>query len=137
MIYKFTWVAGMDDVFIGNLVGIWNLTFLCLTHVTRFWIGSYHESMEFQLLSGIKVSYENIFWPYFTYTLGVICFTSMTSITAKKLMEAYKDYKIRQRVKLRIIPEGKIVQYISCLKISVTSTCNFSTNIFFLNYSGD
>ena len=62
---------------------------------------------------------------------------SMTSITAKKLMEAYKDYKIRQRVKLRIIPEGKIVQYISCLKISVTSTCNFSTNIFFLNYSGD
>ena len=107
MIYKFTWVAGMDDNFIGNLVGIWNLIFLCLTHVTRFWLGSYHESMEFQMLSGIKVSYENIFWPNFTYTLCIICFTAMTSITAKRLMEAYKDYKIRQRIQLIPLPAGK------------------------------
>ena len=74
-------MAGMDDVFIGRFVLIWNLTFLLITNSTCFWLGSMHESLEFQILSGIKVSYDNVFYPIFTRLIGLICGIALICIT--------------------------------------------------------
>ena len=73
MLFNFSRVAGMDDVFIGRFVLIWNLTFLLITNSTCFWLGSMHESLEYQILSGIKVSYDNIIYPIFVRLIGQIC----------------------------------------------------------------
>ena len=81
LLFNFSRVAGMDDVFIGRFVLIWNLTFLLITNSTRYWLGSMHESLEFQILSGIKVSYDNIFYPIFAKSLGLTCGITMISIT--------------------------------------------------------
>ena len=89
----------MDDVFIGRFIFIWNLLFLAIIHSTRYWLGSMHESLEFQLLSGIKVSYQNVFWPIFIKTLFVIAGISVAGIACKIIythtwaedQEAYKQ----------------------------------------------
>ena len=81
MLFNFSRVAGMDDVFIGRFVLIWNLTFLFITNSTRFWLGSMHESLEFQILSGIKVSYDNVFYPIFVRLIGLICGITLLCIT--------------------------------------------------------
>ena len=73
----------MDDIFIGRFVLIWNMIFLFITNSTRYWLGSMHESLEFQLLSGIKVSYDNIFYPIFAKSLGLTCGITLISITGK------------------------------------------------------
>ena len=73
----------MDDLFIGRFIFIWNLSFLTMIHSTRYWLGSMHESLEFQLLSGIKVSYQNVFWPIFIKTLFVISGVSVAGISCK------------------------------------------------------
>ena len=73
----------MDDVFIGRFIFIWNFSFLAMIHLTRYWLGSMHESLEFQLLSGIKVSYQNVFWPIFIKTLFVISGISVAGIACK------------------------------------------------------
>ena len=71
----------MDDIFIGRFVLIWNMMFLFITNSTRYWLGSMHESLEFQLLSGIKVSYDNIFYPIFAKLLGLTCGITLIFIT--------------------------------------------------------
>ena len=71
----------MDDVFIGRFVLIWNLIFLLITNSTRYWLGSMHESVEFQILSGIKVSYDNVFYPIFARVIGLICGIALICIT--------------------------------------------------------
>ena len=81
MLFNFSRVAGMDDVFIGRFVLIWNLIFLLITNSTRYWLGSMHESLEFQILSGIKVSYENVFYPIFVRLIGLICGITLLCIT--------------------------------------------------------
>ena len=73
----------MDDLFIGRFMLIWNLIFLIIIHLTRYWIGSFHESLEFQILSGIKVSYQNIFWPIFAKATFVIVAISISGISCK------------------------------------------------------
>ena len=80
---RFSRVVGMDDEFIGNFILIWNLHFVGMIHSTRFWLGSMNESLEFQVLSGIKVSYQNVFWPIFAKSLFVIVGISVTSIACK------------------------------------------------------
>jgi hypothetical protein len=71
----------MDDEFIGRFVLIWNLIFLLITNSTRYWLGSMHESVEFQILSGIKVSYDNVFYPIFARVIGLICGIALICIT--------------------------------------------------------
>ena len=81
ILFNFSRVAGMDDIFIGRFVLIWNMIFLFITNLTRYWLGSMHESLEFQLLSGIKVSYDNIFYPIFAKLLGLTCGITLIFIT--------------------------------------------------------
>ena len=80
---RFSRVVGMDDDFIGNFILVWNPHFVGIIHSTRFWLGSMNESLEFQVLSGIKVSYQNVFWPIFAKSLFVIVGISITSIACK------------------------------------------------------
>ena len=90
---KFSRIVGMDDLFIGRFIFIWNLLFLAIIHSTRYWLGSMHESLEFQLLSGIKVSYQNVFWPIFIKTLFVIAGISVAGISCKLIYTPNKTLR--------------------------------------------
>ena len=52
MIYKFSMIAGMDDISIGRFLLLVNLCYTFLSQIGRFFVGSMFESIEFQLLSG-------------------------------------------------------------------------------------
>ena len=52
MIYKFSMIAGMDDICIWRFLLLLNLGYTFLSQLGRFFVGSMFESIEFQLLSG-------------------------------------------------------------------------------------
>ena len=75
---------------------------LFLIHSARLWIGSMHESSEYQIYTGIKVSYENIFWANFSIVMTLISGLTMISITWKKVKEQYKDYKYQSNIQINL-----------------------------------
>ena len=111
LLFNFSRVAGMDDVFIGRFVLIWNLTFLLITNSTRYWLGSMHESLEFQILSGIKVSYDNVFYPIFVRLIGLVCGITLLCITGMLHSSHHSSWqsKVTQN----------ILSYISLWKLNV------------------
>ena len=61
-----------------------------------------YEAKEFQLLSGILVEEQIIFWPIF---LNIIFFTSGISFIAivfKMIQERWKDFKIKQNIQINL-----------------------------------
>ena len=93
MIYKFPLISGMDEIFIGRFLLIINIFSQTLIQTVRYSIGSFFESREFQLLSGIQVSYEEIYWSIFPICALVVFFSAQVSIMMKRLFEKYKEYK--------------------------------------------
>ena len=57
MIYKWSFMAGLDDLFMGKFLLRINSTICLLAHIFRYWLGSMYEAHEFPMLSGIKVLY--------------------------------------------------------------------------------
>ena len=108
MVHKFPWVSGMDDNFMGTFFLICNLISLFLIHSARLWIGSMHESSEYQIYTGIKVSYENIFWSNFSIVMTLISGLTMISITWKKVKEQYKDYKYQSNIQINLQKEEDV-----------------------------
>ena len=66
-----------------------------------------HESIEFQILSGIRIDDRNMFWGIFILILVLTLSFTLCSITLKKMFEKFKDYKIQKRVHVNI---GHIVR---------------------------
>ena len=56
LIFKWSLMAGTDDLFMGRFLFLVNLGFCFCVHLSRYWLGSMYESHEFQILSGIMVS---------------------------------------------------------------------------------
>ena len=46
------YLSGVDDNFIGRFLLIGNIGFLVVCHISRLYLGSLHESVEYQILSG-------------------------------------------------------------------------------------
>ena len=65
-----------------------------------------HESSPYQVLTGIRVSYGNDFWPKFITTLTLTASISFISVTWKKASEKYKDYKIRNQIHVNLPQQG-------------------------------
>ena len=82
-IYKFSWVSGINDDFFGRFLFLANLVSQVVAQLFRYQMGSFYESREFQLFSGIRVSYVEVYWTFFPVIfIMVFCFASF-SITGK------------------------------------------------------
>ena len=102
MLNKFSHMARLDDTFMSRFLFLENLGFLFLSQSSRFYLGSMYESIEFQVLSGIMVKETPIFWPIYMTVMLLIFGLAYGSITTKKLMEKFKDYKLQKRSKVNI-----------------------------------
>ena len=102
MLNKFSYMAGLDDTFMSRFFFLVNLGFLFLSQLSRFYLGSMYESIEFQVLSGIMVKEEPIFWPIYMTVMLFIFGLAYGSITTKKLIEKCKDYKLQKNAKVDI-----------------------------------
>ena len=98
MIYKFPLIAGMDDIFIGRFLFFTNVFSHILINTLRYFIGTFYESREFQLLSGIQVSYEEIYWKIFPLCSVVVVLGAKVSIMLKRILEKCKEYKIQNSI---------------------------------------
>ena len=91
----------------GRFFLIGNILLIFLLHTARFYFfGSMHESSPYQVLTGIRVSYGNDFWPKFITTLTLTASISFISVTWKKASEKYKDYKIRNQIHVNLPQQG-------------------------------
>ena len=61
-----------------------------------------HESRCFQVLSGIKVSYTEIYWTICPIVFLIIVAISYTIISVKKILELVKDYQTQKTGKISI-----------------------------------
>ena len=52
MIFKWSFMTGIDDNFVGGFLILVNVGFLSLSQLARHWLGSMYESQEFHMLSG-------------------------------------------------------------------------------------
>ena len=59
MIFKWSFMTGIDDNFVGGFLILVNVGFLLLSQLARHWIGSMYESQEFHMLSGKICVYDN------------------------------------------------------------------------------
>ena len=59
MIFKWSFMTGIDDNFVGEFLILVNVGFLSLSQLARYWLGSMYESQEFHLLSGKICIYDN------------------------------------------------------------------------------
>ena len=57
MIFKWPFMAGLDDIFMGRFLFRINFVSCILSQWFRYWLGSMYETHEFQILTGIKVRY--------------------------------------------------------------------------------
>ena len=55
MIFKWSFMTGVDDNFVGEFLILVNVGFLSLSQLARYWLGSMYESQEFHMLSGNRV----------------------------------------------------------------------------------
>ena len=55
MIFKWSFMTGIDDNFVGEFLILVNVGFLSLSQLARYWLGSMYESQEFHMLSGNRV----------------------------------------------------------------------------------
>lgn len=113
-------MAGLDDTFMARFVLLENVGFIFLCQISRFYLGSMYESIEFQVLSGIRVTEEPIFWPIYVTIMVVIFGVAFGSITMKKIMEKFKDYKLQVRIQ----------ENFSSLNISETSEKTLQSPLF-------
>ena len=91
LLFKFSWISGMNDLFVERFLLLVNFSSQFITQTFRYWLGSMHESREFQVLSGIKVSYTEIYWTIFPIVFLIIVAISYTIISVKKILELVKD----------------------------------------------
>ena len=61
-----------------------------------------YESKEFQLLSGIMVEEQIIFWPIFLDIIFYISGISFIAIMFKMIQEILKEFKIKQNVQINL-----------------------------------
>ena len=82
MIFKWPWVAGMDENFMAKFFFRGNLGFLLGCHLSRYYLGSFHISDHFQLLSGKYFQLQEKGPPTLEITLSIcqsVCQTMIQS----------------------------------------------------------
>ena len=73
-----------------------------MTHNFRYFLGSMYESLEFQILSGIKIKDRNIFWTIYVLIMLTVLTIALGSMTVKKMIEKFKEYRIQKTVHVNL-----------------------------------
>ena len=102
MLYKFSYMAGLNDNFVGKFLLIGNIGFVIMTHTSRLYIGSFQESVEYSILTGVNKSKKTIFWPIFMAMILSILGISFGLITIKKLLEKLKEHNLQKHLNVRM-----------------------------------
>ena len=102
MLYKFSYMAGLNDNFVGNFLLIENIGFVIMTHTSRLYIGSFQESVEYSILTGVNMSKKTIFWPIFMAMILSILGISFGLITIKKFLEKLKEHNLKKHLNVRM-----------------------------------
>ena len=97
LLFKFSRISGMNNFFIGRFLLLFNLISQAITQSFRYSIGSMHESREFQVMSGIKVSYTEVYWTIFPIVFIIFASIAYLLITFKKTVEKVKEYQIQKK----------------------------------------
>ena len=107
LLFKYSWISGMDDVFIERFLLFTNLISQVVIQTFRYWLGSMHESREFQLLSGIKVSYTEVYWTILPFLFIIIAAIFYIIIIVKKVLEKVKDWKVNKTVNISTLESAQ------------------------------
>ena len=102
MLYKFSYMAGLNDNFVGKFLLIGNIGFVIMTHTSRLYIGSFQESVEYSILTGVNKSKKTIFWPIFMAMILSILGISFGLITIKKFLEKLKEHNLKKHLNIRM-----------------------------------
>ena len=108
LLFKYSWISGMNDIFIERFLLLTNLISQVVIQTFRYWLGSMHESREFQLLSGIKVSYTEVYWTILPFLFLIIA-TFYIIIIVKKVLEKVKDRKVKKTVSISTLESAQSV----------------------------
>ena len=69
----------------------------------RYFLGTFYESVHFQLLTGIKIGYQREpFWPIFLAITLLLSGVAFLSVNLKKMKERYRDRKFLQKININI-----------------------------------
>ena len=109
LLFKFSWISGMNDLFVERFLLLININSQVVTQTFRYWLGSMHESREFQVLSGIKVSYTEVYWTICPIVFLIIVGISYAIISAKKILELVKDYQNQKFVNISILESAQAI----------------------------
>ena len=107
LLFKYSWISGMDDVFIERFLLLTNMISQVVIQTFRYWLGSMHESREFQLLSGIKVSYTEVYWTIVPIMFLIIVAIFYTIIIVKKVLEKVRDWKVQKTVNISTLESAQ------------------------------
>ena len=65
--------------------------------------GTFHETIHFQLLTGIHLGFQNeIFWTYFISIIFILYGMAFLFVSVKKLIEKFKDRHIIERINIQL-----------------------------------
>ena len=109
LLFKFSCLSGMNDLFVERFLLLVNFSSQFITQTFRYWLGSMHESREFQVLSGIKVSYTEIYWTIFPIVFLIIVGISYAIISVKKILELVKEYQNQKFVNISILESAQAI----------------------------
>ena len=107
LLFKYSWISGMDDVFIDRVLLLTNLISQVVIQTFRYWLGSMHESREFQLLSGIKVSYTEVYWKIVPIMFLIVVAILYITIIVKKVLEKVRDWKVQKTVSISTLESAQ------------------------------
>ena len=128
LLFKFSWISGMNDLFVERFLLLINLTSQVVTQTFRYWLGSMYESREFQILSGIKVSYTIIYWTIVAIVFLIIVGISYTIISVKKILELVKDYQTQKtgNISISILESAQSTH--SGIAVETSTPSHWNTN---------
>ena len=109
LLFKYSWISGMNDIFIERFLLLTNLISQVVIQTFRYWLGSMHESREFQVLSGIKVSYTEVYWTIVPIVFLIIVAIFYIIIIVKKVLEKVKDWKVQKTVNISTLERAQSI----------------------------
>ena len=71
--------------------------------VARYFLGSHHESLHFQLLTGIRQKqHTEYFWPIFTVIIVFCTMMTLLIITIQNTVGRYKEWNLAKNVQINL-----------------------------------
>jgi hypothetical protein len=129
LLFKFSRISGINDFFVARFLLLVNLISQAITQTFRYSIGSMHESREFQLMSGIKVSYTEVYWTIFPIVFIIFAGIAYLLITFKKTVEKVKEYQVQKKKNISTLVSAQS-KYFGTLATSSWNTSKDNPAVF-------